>query len=56
MSAEQPNLPRCLEGMVASGKFPEPVRIGKRNVWGEKVITCWQDTPCLSQKNWHPSD
>lgn len=47
--------PRCLEGLVKRGEFPEPVRIGKRVYWSEKAIQRWQKRMFGAQEAWAPT-
>ena len=46
--------PRCLEGMVATRKFPPPVRIGKANYWSEESINEWRKLFFMAQNAWRP--
>lgn len=46
--------PRNLGYMVAQGRFPQSVRIGKRCFWAEPAVHRWQSLQCEAQMNWLP--
>ena len=45
---------RTLEGMVKSGTFPPPVRMGKHVYWSEAAIMSWKRRRFGPQEAWKP--
>lgn len=45
---------RTLEGMVKSGVFPPPVRMGKHVYWSEAAIMSWKRRMFGPQEAWKP--
>ncbi len=43
---------RGLEKMVAEGRFPVPVRIGKRALWMAGVVEGWLARQFAAQESW----
>ncbi|WP_143902368.1 helix-turn-helix domain-containing protein [Tepidimonas thermarum] len=46
---------RTLEKLVAAGKFPPPLRIGKRVVWASDVVEKWLGCALTKQREWVPA-
>ena len=46
--------PRCLDNMIATGRFPPGVRIGKSDYWCEEVLERWTEMLFMHQKHWKP--
>lgn len=46
--------PRTLGYMKAQGRFPQGVRIGKRDYWEKRAVIRWQAMQCESQLAWLP--
>lgn len=38
--------------MVASGKTPAPVRLGRRTLWRREEIVAWIDSGCPARATW----
>ena len=43
---------RGLEKMVSEGRFPVPVRIGKRAVWSSVALERWLVEAFAAQERW----
>jgi predicted DNA-binding transcriptional regulator AlpA len=46
---------RCLEGWVAQGRFPRPVRVGRFNYWDSVAVERWIAMTFSAQRNWNPT-
>ena len=45
---------RSLEKLVRAGKFPPPLRLGKKVHWVESVVTRWLAQAVQAQLAWEP--
>lgn len=46
---------RALESWVSSGRFPAPVRIGRRAYWSRAAIEHWKELTFAYQLQFRPS-
>jgi prophage regulatory protein len=46
---------RTLEGWVREGRFPPPVRVGKRCYWAAEAVQTWYEALFATQLAFNPS-
>ncbi len=45
---------RTIEKLVASAKFPPPLKLGKTAMWASEVVDRWLERALMPQQTWVP--